>query len=503
MDRRGMDPGAWRAHGSYDTRIRYVRDGGGFGAAVVRTFQAAVGAVGTVVGAVRGFAMTWTSRAAYGISMLLGRTNIDYASEVGDPTRNSIVMAVVGWIARNFPEAPVRIAQLMPDGTRQYVAPSHLGPGAMLELLERPNRYFSGVLMWIAAIVDLYCTGNAYLLKVRNGSGRVVELWWIPKRLMRPWWPENDDTVFIAAYLYTPNGIPYLVHPDDVIHLRDGIDPANTRLGLSKLASLFREIFTDDEAANFSATLLTNLGVPGVIISPANTNTGTIKSDPDSVKKAFMEKFGGDKRGEPLVLSAPTDVKVLSFSPEQMNLRDLRKIPEERISAVLGVSAIVAGLGAGLDRSTFTNFGEARQAATEESLIPLWRLVAAELEVQLLDDYVGDLSGWDIDFDLRNVRALAESIDAIWKRTESAATKGLLTRAAFKHAIGEPVAADGTDDVYVLPNNYTAMPVGGSFPPTGVTPPPGGRPRAPRVSESVPLEAVLPEGNGHQTGVAV
>jgi HK97 family phage portal protein len=451
--------------------------------AITRPLAFAAAAVGAGVQRLQGGVMRFASRATWGFSLLLGRTNINYASAVGDPSRNSIVIAVVGWIARNFPEAPVRIRRLKEDGGADVIAPGPDGPGFMLRLLERPNPYFSGVLQWIATIIDLFTTGNAYWLKIRAGQGafpdRVVELWWVPSRMMRPAWPD-DGSEFISGYFYKVDGRDYWIEKRDVLHYRDGLDPNNPRLGLSKLASLFREIYTDDEAANFSAVLLTNLGVPGVVIAPANTGGVGQRTDPETIKTAFMEKFGGDRRGEPLVLTSPTDVKVLSFSPDQMNLKELRRIPEERITAVLGVSAIVAGLGAGLDRSTFTNFGEARLAAYHESIVPLQRLIAAELEVQLLTEFADiDRDPLDVDFDISKASAMQAALDAIWRRMESAATKGLVTRAAFKQATGQPVTPE--DEVYIIASNYVILPAnkaapsqltrqaGGSFPPAGTT----------------------------------
>lgn len=451
--------------------------------AIARPFVAVAAAVGSGVQRMAGGVMRFATRATWGFSILMGRTNINYATAVGDPGRNSIVIAVVGWIARNFPEAPVRIRRALPDGGAEVIVPGPTGPGYMLRLLERPNRYFSGVLQWMATIIDLYTTGNGYWLKVRAGKGafpdRVVELWWIPSRMLRPAWPD-DGSVFISGYWYKVDGRDYWVEERDVVHFRDGIDPTNPRLGLSKLASLFREIYTDDEAANFTSVLLTNLGVPGVIIAPANTGAPGLKTDPETVKTAFMEKFGGDRRGEPLVLTSPTDIKVLSWSPDQMNLKDIRRIPEERITAVVGISAMVVGLGAGLDHSTFTNMGEARLAAYQEAVVPLQRLLAAELEVQLLSDFADiDNDPLDVDFDISKASAMQAALDAIWKRLESSATKGLITRAAFKQGTGQPVADD--DHVYILPNNYAVVPVGkkppaaavpsqagGSFPPAGI-----------------------------------
>lgn len=435
-------------------------------------------------------------RLLFGVSrswgVYLSRTRIDYRSEIGDPATNSVVGAVVGWIARNLPEAPIRIVK--EDTTELAYGPAATGPGAMLRLLKNPNPYYSGQLQWRATLVDYYCRGNAYWLKQRAPSGRVTALWWIPERMLEPRWPDSDPSVFIGWYEYKVDGETWAVDPRDVVHFRNGIDPNNTRKGLSGLASLFREIFTDDEASNFSASLLRNLGVPGVVISPSNTGGPVGRADPEAVKTSFMEKFGGDKRGEPLVLTAPTDVKVLSFNPQQMELRELRRIPEERISANLGVPASVAGLGAGLDQNAFTSYGEANVAAYTQGVIPTQGELASTLDTQLLPDFAGaEADNLDVWFDWTNVAAMSAAAAAIWKRYESTATKGLSTRADFKRATGQTVTPE--DEIYIIPNNYIFVGTGGSTPPSTVplvTQPPSQR-RASDVTRSEAVFVTAPE----------
>lgn len=429
-------------------------------------------------------------------AVLMSRTIIDYRYEVGDPMTNSAVGAVVGWIARNFPDAPVRIV-LEADPNAPPIVRSETGPGAMLRLLEKPNPAYSGVLQWYATIVD-WMRGDAYWLKKRSPSGRVEELWWVPRQMMEPRWPLDDPTVFIGWYEYTVDGVIYIVKPKDVVHFRNGINPDNVRKGTDLLASLWREIFTDDEASNFTASLLRNLGVPGVIIAPANTTAGgrPIDADTDSIKTKFKDTFGGDRRGEPMVMSAPTEVKVLSWSPEQMNLRELRRIPEERVSAVLGVPAGVAGLGAGLDRNTFTNLAEAKGSAYTEGVIPKHRLIAADLEAQLLPEFVGDPLPYDVYFDSSVVAAMAGVAAAAWKLAESSATKGLIKRSAFKRMTGQPVARDGSDEVYIMPNNYViiAAPDEGDAPQSDIRVlTPGAQPR-PALPPGPPAAMALGDG---------
>jgi HK97 family phage portal protein len=373
--------------------------------------------------------------------LLLNRSQSEYAKYVGDGRGNSAVMACVQWICRTFPEAPIQVLQRQGDG-KETPVPDH----PMTALLAAPNPYYSGELLLRATLADWVLTGNAYWRKIRNGQGAPIQLWWIPQALIQPYWPIEDKTVFIQSYAYTVDGLTEYLPVADIVHFRDGLDPQNTRKGQSPLASLLREVFTDDEAAAFSATLLHNLGVPGVIISPDADNVEMSQLNADAIKADFKEKFSGDKRGDPMVMAVRARVQVLTFNPQQMDLKTLRRLPEERISAVLGVPAIVAGLGAGLDRSTFANMSEAREMAYESTIIPDQRLFAGDLRTQLLPDF-GDAKRLRVAFDLKGVRVLQEDQNKLWERVDTAVRGGWLMVSRAKEMVGE-TPADG-DKVYL------------------------------------------------------
>lgn len=408
--------------------------------------------------------------------LIYSRTRFNYKADVGDPLSSSIVSALVGWVARNFPEAPLKIVRIEADGRQTPVPPAMIGPGRLITLLERPNPAYSGPVQWAATLVD-YIVGNAYWLKVRaapvtpSDPGRVIALWWLPAIMIEPRWDPADPTSFIDFYEYTVDGRRYRLEVDDVVHFRNGIDPHNVRKGLGALGSLYRELYTDNEAAALTAALMRNLGVPGVIIAPANTNTGPARQKPEAIKSKFDETFGGDGRGGTMVLTRPTEVKILSWSPEQMNLRELRRIPEERASAVIGVPAGVVGLGAGLDRNTFSNYGEANVAAYTQGVITLQRNIAAELETQLLDEFANLDDGYDVAFDWTKVMAMTAFFEALWKRELDAVKAGVSTRADWKRAVGRSPDPNGLDDVYIMPNNYTFIPANPDAPRTATRPP--------------------------------
>jgi HK97 family phage portal protein len=304
----------------------------------------------------------------------------------------------------------------------------------------------------MATTTDWKVDGNAYWLKVKSRAGTPVELWWAPSWMICP---KGDETTFITHYEYLVNGEVFKLSPDSVVHFRFGADPDDPRRGYSQLKSVLLDVYTDDQAAHFTATLLTNMGVPGLVVSPKQ-NITINPDEAQKVKDDLMEKFTGDKRGEPIVMSGATDVSEFGFSPEQMLLRELRRVPEERVTAVLGIPAIVVGLGAGLDRSTFTNMAEAREAAYEAGIIPMQRILAEKIRFQLLPDFAEDPFEWRFGFDLSKVRVLQEDLYRQAQRHALGVREGVEMVSEYRRALGLPVD-DARDRIFLRQVNVEAV----------------------------------------------
>lgn len=409
--------------------------------------------------------MTWGRNGGW-FSFLLGSTSYDYRAAAGDGRSNAAVMACVRWAQRTFPEAPLQAITINRQGEATPV-PNH----ALQQRLERPNPYYSGLHLMGAVLADVMLTGNGYIVKVRSGLKTVAELWWVPSSMIEPAWPD-DGSAYISHYDYSVEGQAITLPVSEVVHIRQGFDPANIRKGLSDLASLYREIATDNEGANWTASLLRNGAIPGVVISPEGETSAT-EQDLEDVKTKFLQRFGGDQRGAPLVMRGATRVQVLSFNPKDMTVKDLRRIPEERVTAVLGIPAIVVGLGAGLDRSTFANYGQAREAAYESFIIPMQRLIAAELQNQLVPDF-GDPATLKVRFDLSEVRVLQDDQNALHERARADLSVGGITLNQFLQAIGEDPLPGAEGDVRYIPNTVTVTPPDKLIPPDLPATPAGG-----------------------------
>ncbi|MDA2936824.1 phage portal protein [Acidobacteria bacterium AH-259-A15] len=381
---------------------------------------------------------------------LLPRTRFDYAREVGTGHGSSVVMAPIKFIQRVFPEAPLRMRRKV--GEQDQIFNDH----DLIKLLRRPNDFYSGNSLWRAIIASWFLQGNAYLIKIRNAF-QPVELWWIPPWLIGPAWPKDGST-FISHYEYKPAGGEKLkLDPSSVIHLRNGLDPRNPRVGMSDLYSLLREVFTDDEASNFTASILRNSGVPGLIISPKQ---GTASGDDVlATKERFMQERTGDRRGEPLVMRGPTEVHQFAWSPAQMELGTIRDVSEERVCATIGIPAAVVGFGTGLQQTKVgATMRELVQLAWIGCILPTQHAFSEDLKVQLLPDFEPDPDNWDIFFDDAMVAVLQESekeraerlsigVDGGWMRVDEA-------RGASRLEVSE------ADKIYLRDPSKVAVPVG-------------------------------------------
>lgn len=349
---------------------------------------------------------------------------------------NSAVFACLQAIAIACAEPPLRVYRVAP-GERIEQERTPLG-----DLLDRPNPHMTLDVLLAYVAVSLHVEGNAYWRKLRAGNpetGNVVELWPIAASRIEPV-TSNGSGDFISFYRYTSAaGRVSDIAPENVVHFRYGIDDDDHRLGLAPLKRLLREISSDQQATRYADRLLANLAINGLALSFDKEAAPIDQATADQLKARIQAAYGGDNVGSAAVLSPGAKLDALGFSPEQMDLKVLHRVPEERISAVLGVPAIVAGLGAGLDRSTYSNFAEAREAFTETKLLPLWRGLAGTLQLQLVPDFTSDRA-IVVDFDTAEVRALGADLNAQATRLQTLVAGGILTKDEARAELGyEPL----------------------------------------------------------------
>lgn len=381
---------------------------------------------------------------------LLPRTNFDYKKQVGDGLGSSVLMAAIAWIQRTFPEAPL---ELIKAANEEVVTDQ----ADLRNLLRRPNDFVTMDDLWSGVLYSRIVDGNGYLLKIRdtvgrrqlpwneNVTGNVRQLWYAPHWMLEP---KGTATTLISHYEYLIRGEKIKVAPQNVIHFRNGIDPRNPRKGLSEIESELREIFTDDEVANYTASILKNMGIPGLVISPDGDASAIPPEAQDAIKAAFIQKFTRDRRGEPLVTSGAVKVSTFGFDPKQMDVSNLGNRPEERICAKLGIPAAVVGFGTGMDQTKVgATMTELIRLAWTGCLIPRQKAMAAQLSLSLLPEFAVDPDAYMLHFNHRKVSALAEVQKITVDKAAVAVAGGFLTVAGAQELCGLPV--DPTQRVYL------------------------------------------------------
>tara|TARA_B100000900_G_scaffold370408_1_gene348903 strand:+ start:1201 stop:3825 length:2625 start_codon:yes stop_codon:yes gene_type:complete len=382
----------------------------------------------------------------YGYNTSAGFWESDKLREIGDGSANSAVIACLNVLSTAFSEPLLQVSKTDSFGNRDLVN-NH----PVESLYKRPNPFMSAGLLSHYIVLAINTVGDAFLFKNRNANGKVVQLVPIMPSLVEVRGNSEQLITHYEYYQQGKGGENLKLPVEDVVHIRQGIDPNDHRRGHAPLKGVLREILGDEAAGQWSAALLHNMAVPGVVLSPRNDSLGgPTREEAEAISESYKQKFGGQNRGAPMVLSGSMNVDIVSFSPDQMKLQELRRLPEERISAVLGVPAILAGLGAGLDSATYNNTRELREFFTEQKLIPLWKMVASELTHQLLEpDFSND--GSICEFDIPNVRALSEDMDDLYKRVNTGVQGGWITIGEARKVVG--LDADERHEIYLRPLN--------------------------------------------------
>lgn len=369
-------------------------------------------------------------------------------------------MSPVKWVQRNFNDAPL---QVMDTGGKE---PEAVMDHPLIAMLKRPNPYYSGTGLWAGTLYSYIVDGNGYWIKIRkqrggipwneNVSSEIEQLVYAPHWLIEPIWPA-DNSVFISHYRYCPGGPVIDIDPANVVHFRNGLDPRNTRKGMSMIYSELREIFTDDEAAQFLATLLKNMGVPGLIVSPKDSGGAEMTlENADETKKMLRAMVSGDRRGETFVSSIPIDLQQFKIEQAAMDFSTIRATPEERLCAAIGIPAPVCGFGAGLETTKVgATMTEMKRMAWDNCIIPMQTVMDEQLGMSLLPELDAKATQRELKRNYKGVSALQENGKDIADRSATLVKNCIITRGEARQMNGFDSAP--TDEVFIQPISVVAV----------------------------------------------
>lgn len=399
-------------------------------------------------------------RNSFGMSLvsLLGGTSIDWSAKAGSRYDNSAVAAAIQYLQGGIDSGPRLIVQKPIKGAkgREWLEIEDHDLTSVIDagVVMTPAQLYSGT------VISLIVAGNAYWLKMRSASGKLVGFAYLAHMRVkakndRDFGSRKADGTHQVTYyeISDGDGRPVQVPVEDIVHFRWGIDPAKPVYGLSPVWAALREVVTDNEAATLGANLLQNGGVLGWAISPDKIDNATPDIDPDAMRKTgriLQSYITGDMAGTPAPLPFPIKVTQLGFEPSKLVLDKQRNMAVERILSQIGIDPMVLGMPS--QSKTFSNFEEANEAAVRRALLRVLGIIGTDLTTQCL--YVDFRQGIPaagskprVSWDLSEVPALQPDMDAQHERGRQDWEANLITRSEWREENGYDVE-DARDNVF-------------------------------------------------------
>ena len=366
--------------------------------------------------------------------------------------RNELVYASIMFKARTLPQGVMRVYS--PD----RVEP--LEEHRLRRLLAKPNPTTDETAFMMLSLVYLDLSGNSFWLIIRGRDDRPAELWPIRPDLVRivpnPRNPRQwrygymlDPTTNAAGR--SPEVIPIAFR--DMIHIKYP-NPLDAYFGQAPLRPATRAVSLDNARTDFVDTLLRNDAVPRVVVTTASAVDEEITN---RLERRWMRKFGGTNRGRPAFLQTGMEVKTLGLNLENLQFGDLSGVTESRITMAFGVHPILIGAKVGLDRSTFSNYREAKSAFWEDEGMNLQALFSGGVRSQLVPEFTGvGRSPIDVRYDNSQVLALQEDESKRWERATTALARGAITINEHHRIVGLDPVPGG--DVFLIGAGVTPRP---------------------------------------------
>lgn len=389
--------------------------------------------------------MRWTTKLRYGMARLLAKASgyslvspwvrhtfltptFDRLVSEGY-AKNSVVTACISAFTFMFPEPPLLVFDQ--EGEQGQPLPTH----PLRQLLRRPNALMGEDELWQYTIAYAALGGNAYWVAEKDAIGQpaVGGCWPFHAGTVRP---VPGGPAWITGYeFYNADGAWEPINLDKyfVVHFKWPLpDPTQPWVAQPPLRAVAGSVDTIAEIDTYVYALLKNNAIPPILIKLPPDRTMD-KNEKDRFREQWKAMYGGDQRGAVAILDDGATVERLGMSIQELAFDALRRTPEAAIAAAFRVPPILAGLLVGLERSTYSNYEQARRAFTQDTLVPLWRAWAAEVESVLGGAYERPVY---LKHDLTSVASLQEDVNQRWARVDKAWTSGLLSFAESRKALG-------------------------------------------------------------------
>lgn len=328
-------------------------------------------------------------------------------------------------------------------------------------LIMKPNPDMDEINFWQWFIASRETCGEFYAEIVRaTKTGPPVELYPLNPALVDPI-PNSDGT--IGAYQWKLGYLKQIIPAEDMLVYRN-VDIGNRWRGLSPLSVALGAVGGDIAQTDYVNEFFRVGGIPAGLMTIKGRTVTPLEAE--EIREKWRAKFSpsmGGNMTDIAVMDENAEFQVLGSKLDELSSEELRGVAESRICMVFGVPPLVIYAYIGMLRSIQSNLREAWSQFWESTLTPEYRAMRQWLTTRMLPEYESDdlVMGERVrcQWDMSQVAALQDDVDAIQKRARENYTAGGITRNEFRAVIGlEPDEANGNDYVQAARPGAAGMP---------------------------------------------
>ncbi|GAG20638.1 unnamed protein product, partial [marine sediment metagenome] len=240
----------------------------------------------------------------------------------------------------------------------------------------------------------------------------------------------------------------------DVMHFKTR-NPLDDYYGMPPMMAISGRIDIDKYMAGFLKTFFEQGGTgPGSILTVKAKVSAEAK---DEIRKRFHRQFGGPGTFHEMMILDNTESSYQQLGLNR-GLRDalpkeLDQMSEARIAMVFGIPASILGLLIGMESSSYANKRQDWQVLWDVTMTPLLSDLDDVLNLSLIPEF-GGID--EVLFDLSDIKALQEDVDALHDRARKNLQAGGWSIQEFRDATGKD--PEDLEGIFLVPANIYPTP---------------------------------------------
>ena len=397
---------------------------------------------------------------AYDIGRLLQQSGsvVDWAAEAAPYYNNPVVAIGASKIGAMIGEAYLGI-EVKNAKTGEWEKDTGVRTNVM-RAIRKPNEYQTWEQIEQAMALAWVVFAEVYLFVRRNELDQVIGFLWIPNNRIAPMSDRYnpDNTKLITYFEYTPPGGSVVEIPEkDVLYIRRGIHPADTKRGFSPVMQCVREMVLWNDTATRQAANTRNIA-QGKIIYP-KASESSIKPTPDQVGQSrnIINELVRDRSGKTLMLPFEVGMADLTLDPSKLELDKLSQKSIDIICAAMGGDPMAFGLPSA--SKTYSNLAESLDALGKQTVLPMLSSWAPAFSRLILPQFGLPVDLYRLWYDTSNVSWLQDETESEQARHRENFKVGGMSVASFKSKIGEtPNKGDETRDYFSIQAESSPVP---------------------------------------------